>query len=268
MTTTLQQEQLAQQLLLESGGDLQEALNILKSAGLKKHKKAYKPGNSEVIAQVSKLNKFYKVGKTEVQALKNVDLEIYKGEFVALTGTSGSGKSTLLQLIGGLDKPTSGDITITGQNLASLSDGKLSKFRNQTVGFVFQFFYLQPFLDLQTNIEVPAFFAGTNRAEARNRSASLAKTVGLDDRLAHLPKELSGGQMQRAAIARALQNQPSILLADEPTGNLDRKNALAIFDLFRTICKEQGTTIIVVTHDLGLAAAADRIIELRDGEIR
>jgi len=153
------------------------------------------------------------------------------------------------------------------KSLLNWSDRKLARFRNRTIGFVFQFFYLQPFLNVATNIEVPAMFAHANATESKGRARTLGETVGLGERLEHLPAELSGGQMQRAAIARALQNQPSILLADEPTGNLDRKNALAIFELFRTICDEQGTTVVVVTHDAGLAAMADRVIELQDGVI-
>lgn len=267
MNITSRQLQLAKQLLQESEQNVMQAIAALREVSRPQAKKTYAPKSTEVIAKITSVSKKYKVGHTQVQALNNVSLDIYKGEFVALTGTSGSGKSTLLQMIGGLDKPASGTIEINGQNLAKLRDRKLSKFRNQSIGFVFQFFYLQPFIDLQTNIEVPAMFARTKRHDRHARSNKLATTVGLSERLRHLPKELSGGQMQRAAIARALQNQPSILLADEPTGNLDRKNALAIFDLFRSICDEHGTTVVVVTHDLGLAATADRIIELQDGTI-
>lgn len=199
--------------------------------------------------------------------MKDVSITINRGEFVAITGTSGSGKSTLLHLLGGLDKPGKGEIDIAGNNLAKMSDKKLSQFRNKTTGFVFQFFYLQPFLSLKNNIEVPAMFAREKRTGRSARSAMLADTVGLADRLKHLPRELSGGQMQRAAIARALQNNPQILFADEPTGNLDRTNALAIFELFEKIRAEQGTTIVVVTHDRELASMADRIIDMQDGAV-
>ncbi len=268
MNTYDRQQNLAKLLLQASDDSIETAVAVLrKTAASSKSRKSYVPKSQEVIARVSGVSKTYKVGHARVRALNNISLDVYKGEFLALTGTSGSGKSTLLQLLGGLDKPASGTIEIAGQNLAKLHDRNLSRFRNRTIGFVFQFFYLQPFLNLQTNIEVPAMFARTKNAARRTRSNNLATTVGLADRLKHLPKELSGGQMQRAAIARALQNSPSILLADEPTGNLDRTNALAIFDLFRAICNEQGTTVVVVTHDLTLAATADRVVEMQDGAI-
>lgn len=223
--------------------------------------------SGEVIISVKDLKKTYKVGKTKINALNGVTLDIHKGEFVALTGASGSGKSTLLQLIGGLDKPSDGIVSIDSQNLAKLSDRKISIFRNKTIGFVFQFFYLQPFLRLQDNLEVPGMPARMGRSERQARVAELADLVGLSDRLRHFPKELSGGQMQRAAIARALLNRPSIILADEPTGNLDSVNGRAIIDLFERIRDELGTTIIVVTHDSGIAARADREIHLKDGVV-
>jgi ABC-type lipoprotein export system ATPase subunit len=258
----------AKQLLEACGGDPKLALEQLKIAAKAKRNAAkYTPKNSEVIVSVDGVSKSYKMGKTQVGALESVKLDIYRGEFIAITGTSGSGKSTLLQLIGGLDKPTQGDVTVGGQNLKHLSDSKLSKFRNRTIGFVFQFFYLQPFLRLQPNIEVPAMFSRTAPAARKGKSKELAEVVGLGDRLRHYPKELSGGQMQRAAIARALQNQPSILLADEPTGNLDHANATAIFELFKKIRDEQGTTVIVVTHDMALASLADRSVHMSDGAV-
>ncbi|MBL8121572.1 ABC transporter ATP-binding protein [Candidatus Saccharibacteria bacterium] len=227
----------------------------------------YKPKSEEVVVAVDNVSKTYKMGKAHVEALKDVSIRVHKGEFVAITGTSGSGKSTLLQLMGGLDKPSKGVITVHDQNLSKLRDGKLSRFRNRTIGFVFQFFYLQPFLRLQTNIEVPAMFARTKRSVRKAKSTELAGTVGLSDRLKHYPRELSGGQMQRAAIARALQNDPDILLADEPTGNLDHANAVAIFELFKQIRDERGATVVVVTHDLALAGMADRAVHMSDGRV-
>lgn len=223
--------------------------------------------SEEVIISVKNVKKSYKIGRQKVEAVNDVSLSIHKGEFIALTGASGSGKSTLLQLIGGLDKPTGGEITVNGTNLGKMNDRKLSKFRNQTIGFVFQFFYLQPFLRVQKNIEVPAMFAGTKRSERQPLVEKISKSVGLSDRLAHLPKELSGGQMQRVAIARALLNNPKILLADEPTGNLDSSNSEAIIELFEKVRDEFGTTIIIVTHDPAIARRADREIKLKDGKI-
>ncbi|OYW86074.1 hypothetical protein B7Z17_01185 [Candidatus Saccharibacteria bacterium 32-49-10] len=223
------------------------------------------PLSDEVLIHVEDLKKAYKIGKQHVNALNGVTLDVHKGEFLALTGASGSGKSTLLQLMGGLDKPSEGSVTIHGNKLASLNDKKLSEFRNKTVGFVFQFFYLQPFLRLRQNLEVAGMPARTKRPVRQERVAQLAEVVGLGDRLEHFPKELSGGQMQRAAIARALLNNPEILLADEPTGNLDSENGKAIIDLFEKIRDEFGTTIVVVTHDAAIAARADREISLKDG---
>lgn len=220
-----------------------------------------------VLLSVKDIAKTYKLGRQKLEVLKGITLDIHEGEFVAITGASGSGKSTLLQLMGGLDKPTKGDVVFGGKSLAKLSDGKLSAFRRDTIGFVFQFFYLQPFLKLQQNLEVPGMFAKTPRHQRHKTARSLADKVGLGDRLKHYPKELSGGQMQRAAIARALLNNPKILLADEPTGNLDSVNGRAIIDLFETIKNELGTTVVIVTHDPAIAARADREIRLKDGVV-
>lgn len=250
------------------GGDVAAATKALEQhaqATRRRTQRAAVQPQGEVLIQVQDLAKTYRVGKQDIAALGGVSLNIHKGEFVALTGPSGSGKSTLLQLIGGLDKPTSGNVLVGDRNLMKLGDREISQFRNRTIGFVFQFFYLQPFLRLRHNLEVAGMPLGTPRAQRRTRVGELAKLVGLADRLHHFPKELSGGQMQRAAIARALLNAPEILLADEPTGNLDSANGKAIIDLFEKIRDEFGTTIVVVTHDPGVAARADREITLRDG---
>lgn len=211
--------------------------------------------------------KKYKVGKQIIRAIDDVSVDIHEGEFVALIGPSGSGKSTLLHLLGGLDKPTSGEIVVGGKNVSSMNDRQLSKFRNQTIGFVFQSFYLQPFLTLRRNIEVASMPQRMRQAERRLRIESLARQVGLYDRLSHRPHELSGGQIQRAAIARALLNRPAIILADEPTGNLDSANSRDIISLFQQIREQYHTTIIIATHDNEIAAQADRVIALKDGRL-
>ena len=220
-----------------------------------------------VILSTRSLVKEYKVGRQKIHALNGVSLDIYAGELVAIVGASGGGKSTLLQLIGGLDKPTSGSIAIDGIELHKMSDRKLSKFRNQTIGFIFQSFYLQPFLTLRRNIEVAAMPNRMKRSERNKRIEALVSQVGLSERLTHRPRELSGGQIQRAAIARALVNRPKIILADEPTGNLDSGNSQDIIALFQQIRQELGTTIIIATHDQEIAAQADRIITVKDGGI-
>ncbi|MDO4870669.1 MAG: ABC transporter ATP-binding protein [Candidatus Saccharibacteria bacterium] len=225
------------------------------------------PTDAKPLVSVNNLTRVYRNGKEKVTAVNNVSFDIYQGEIVALTGTSGSGKSTLLHMIGGLDKPTSGQVIIDGVNIAKLSDAKLSNFRNRTIGFVFQFFYLQPFLTLAQNIAVSSMIFSMSNKERKARTEELAKAVGLSERLKHLPKELSGGQMQRAAIARALFNQPKILIADEPTGNLDSANTNAILDLFHKVRKEYNTTIIIVTHDENIAQLADRRLTIHDGEL-
>lgn len=212
--------------------------------------------------------KKYKVGKQIIRAIDDVSVDIHEGEFVALVGPSGSGKSTLLHLLGGLDKPTFGEIVVGGKNVSSMNDRQLSKFRNQTIGFVFQSFYLQPFLTLRRNIEVASMPQRMRRAERKLRIESLARQVGLYDRLNHRPHELSGGQIQRAAIARALLNRPAIILADEPTGNLDSANSRDIISLFQQIREQYHATIIIATHDNEIAAQADRVIALKDGRLR
>ena len=217
------------------------------------------------LLSTNNVTKTYKLGRQKLEVLKGISLDVKEGEFIAITGPSGSGKSTLLQLMGGLDKPTSGDVIFGSKSLATMRDSALSDFRRSAVGFVFQFFYLQPFLKLQQNLEVPGMFARTPIKGRHTRAAELAEKVDLSDRLKHFPKELSGGQMQRAAIARALLNNPKILLADEPTGNLDSKNGQAIIELFEAVRSELGTTVVIVTHDASIAARADREIKLSDG---
>ncbi len=224
------------------------------------------PQGKKIVA-VQDVSKRYHIGKKFVEALRGVSLDMYEGEFVAITGSSGSGKSTLLQILGCLDRPTEGKVVIGNQDITKLQDSALSELRKSTMGFIFQSFYLQPFLRLSENLTVPAMFTNKNKTDINSRVAMLLEQVGLTERANHFPKELSGGQIQRAAIARALVNNPRIILADEPTGNLDSKNGQAIIDLFQDIRLKFGTTIVVVTHDRGIAQQADRIIELRDGAI-
>ena len=224
------------------------------------------PTGDEIIS-VQQVSKRYTLGKQTVDALREVTLSIGKGEFVAITGASGSGKSTLLQIIGCLDKPTSGRVVVESKETTHLSDNALSELRQHAIGFIFQLFYLQPFLRLNDNLAVPAMFTREKKKDIDARVDELLQQVGLTERAKHFPKELSGGQIQRAAIARALVNNPRIILADEPTGNLDSVNSRAIIDLFRTIRDKLGTTIIVVTHDREIASQADRVVELKDGAI-
>ncbi len=268
-----EKNQLMQQLLVANQNNLSatqaelEKFYRQQKTAVRVVAKPFKQPEGEPLIVANDLTKVYKNGKDKLVAVNKVDFKIWPGEFVALTGTSGSGKSTLLHMLGGLDKPTSGQIVINGQNIAKLNDQKLSNFRNRTIGFVFQFFYMQPFLTLAQNIAVPSMIYSMNPKDRKARTTELAEAVGLSDRLKHLPKELSGGQMQRAAIARALFNSPKIILADEPTGNLDSANSKAVIDLFKQIREKFGTTIIVVTHDRQVAAAADREISMKDGVI-
>lgn len=219
------------------------------------------------IISLKGVHKTYKLGKQTIPALRGIDIDIHKGEMVAIVGPSGSGKSTLLQLIGCLDTPTEGTVTIDGQATSKLHDGALSLLRRSTIGFIFQSFYLQPFLRLDDNVSVPAMFARKKSRVIAKETTTLLGKVGLSDRARHFPKELSGGQIQRAAIARALINQPKIILADEPTGNLDSENSTKIVALFKAIRDQLGTTVIIVTHNPEVAKHADRVINLKDGEI-
>ena len=219
------------------------------------------------IISVQHISKHYLLGNQTVDALRGVTLNVGKGEFIAITGASGSGKSTLLQIIGCLDKPTSGRVVIESKETTRLNDSALSDLRQHAIGFIFQSFYLQPFLCVKDNLAVPAMFTDKKKKDIDTNVNKLLQRVSLSERAEHFPKELSGGQIQRAAIARALVNNPRIILADEPTGNLDSVNSKAIIDLFRMIRDRFGTTVIIVTHDMEIARRADRIVELRDGAI-
>jgi len=211
--------------------------------------------------------KVYRTGETEITALKDVNLTVNRGEYVAVLGPSGSGKSTLLNIVGGLDHPTKGAARIDGKNLKQLKDSELARFRAEKVGFVFQFFNLIPTFTVFENIMVPAEILGLKREEIRKRTEAVVRKVGLEERANHFPHQLSGGEQQRVTIARAFINNPVLLLCDEPTGNLDTKTGAGITRLLREINKEQGTTLIVVTHDQRIAQDANYIVELVDGQI-
>jgi putative ABC transport system ATP-binding protein len=219
------------------------------------------------VLEAKSVKKEYKLGQHVVNALTGVNFLVEEGEFVAIMGPSGSGKSTLLHLLGGLDSPTDGNITLAGQSLAKLSEHKTTLVRRHNVGFVFQFFNLLPTLTAEENVLLPVIIDGINPRKYKERLSNILDLVGLLDRRKHKPDQLSGGEQQRVAIARALITEPAILLADEPTGNLDTKTGTAIMELLRRSCNELNQTVIVVTHDPKAAAYANRIIFLRDGDI-
>ncbi|MCL5096950.1 MAG: ABC transporter ATP-binding protein [Candidatus Omnitrophica bacterium] len=213
------------------------------------------------------LTKRYQVGRRLLDVLRGIDLELGPGEFAALRGASGAGKSTLLHLLGGLDVPNSGEVWIDGNNLAVMSDRALSKFRNHQIGFVFQAYHLLPELDALENVCLPARMARRDPAQTEARGRELLDRVGLGDRLEHRPSELSGGEQQRVAIARALINEPILVMADEPTGNLDSHTGHEIIELLWSIWTERKVTLVIATHDARVAARAPRILDLVDGQI-
>lgn len=223
---------------------------------------------SNPLIRAISLSRRYQMGKTYVDALRGVDLEVAQGEFVALVGPSGSGKSTLLHLIGGLVRPTGGEIWVNGMELGRASDGQLVQYRRDTLGFVFQSFNLLPIKTAWENVAVPLMLAGVPPAQRRARATALLEQLGLGHRLNHRPAELSGGEQQRVAIARALANRPRLILADEPTGNLDSRTGGEIMALLQRLVREEGLTLLLVTHDMHVARYADRIVHLRDGAIQ
>jgi ABC-type lipoprotein export system ATPase subunit len=222
---------------------------------------------SEPLIQARGLHKTYSLGRRSLEVLRGVDLTVTRGEFLALRGASGAGKSTLLHLLGGLDTPNAGQITFNGQNIGELSSRNLAAFRNRRVGFIFQSYHLLPELDALENVCLPARMARIALEDCVPRARRILERVGLKERMDHKPYELSGGEQQRVAIARALINEPELILADEPTGNLDSHTGDGIVDLLCEIQRERQTTLVIATHDLRLAQRAPRVIQLVDGQI-
>ena len=219
------------------------------------------------LIQARALERHYRVGAHEVNALDGASFEVERGEFVAIVGPSGSGKSTLLALLGGLDRPTAGTISVGELELGRARDGDLVKYRRERIGFIFQSFNLLPTRSAVENVEIPLVLNGVAPRKRRARALELLTLVGLAERAGHRPNQLSGGEMQRVAVARALANEPLLILADEPTGNLDTKTGAAILALLRETVAARGVTLIIVTHDLDVAAHADRVIHMRDGRV-
>ena len=220
----------------------------------------------DYVVEVIGLKKVYRSNGIDTYALNGVDLRVRRGEFIAIVGPSGSGKSTLLNMLGALDKPTEGKVIIDGVDITTLSDNKRAELRNEKIGFVFQSYNLIPRIDVLRNVELPLVLRGISPAERRRKALEMLEEVGLADKARNKPNQLSGGQQQRVAIARALVTDPSIILADEPTGNLDSKSGQAIVELFKTL-NRKGRTIIVVTHNMEVAHETNRIIYLRDGRV-
>ena len=222
----------------------------------------------DIVVKAEDLKKVYKTEYEEVEALKGVNLEIKRAEMVAIMGPSGSGKSTLLHLLGGIDKPTEGYVYIDGKNIFKMKDNELAKFRNKNIGFVFQFHYLLPEFTALENVMIPSqFYKYKREEEIRERAVELLTELNLKHRLDHKPSQLSGGEQQRVAIARAIINEPLLIIADEPTGNLDSGNARIVMDIFKRLNKQKGVSIIIATHDEFVASYCHRIIKMKDGII-
>ncbi|MGS0825788.1 lipoprotein-releasing ABC transporter ATP-binding protein LolD [Shewanella sp. 0m-8] len=223
--------------------------------------------NQELLLQVSGVSKRYQEGSVDTEVLHNVDLQVFKGEQLAIVGSSGSGKSTLLHIMGTLDSPTSGTVTMLGEDLYKLSSQRQAKIRNKNLGFIYQFHHLLPEFTALENVSMPALIQGQRRKQVEAKAKSLLERVGLGHRLSHTPAEMSGGERQRVAIARALINDPKLVLADEPTGNLDANSGEAVYELITELAAQLGTAFVVVTHDQSLAARMDRQLHMKDGRL-
>jgi putative ABC transport system ATP-binding protein len=221
---------------------------------------------NDVVIKLKDVGKVYQMDEVKVQALKKIDLEVNKNEFLAIMGPSGSGKSTLLHMIGCLDRPSYGKVFLNGVDISKLNDSKLARLRGKEIGFIFQTFNLYPTLNALENVELPMMIIEKNKKERKQRALELLKMVGLEGRAEHLPSQLSGGERQRVAIARSLANDPQIILADEPTGNLDSKSGDGIMKTFVKL-NESGKTVVVITHDQNIASHAKKIVKIKDGEI-
>lgn len=240
---------------------------IRKRPQTKTESNASAPTNGEPVISVRGVTKVYTMGEVEVRALQGIDLDIWPGEMLSIMGPSGSGKSTLMNVIGCLDVPSAGTYRLDGVDVSQLRDSQLAEIRCRKIGFVFQSFNLLPRTSARANVELPLIYGGINGRQRRQRAEEVLQLVGLGERLDHKPNELSGGQQQRVAIARALANRPAMILADEPTGNLDSKTSVEIMELFQRLNRERGITIIFVTHDPETADYCQRIIHIRDGQI-
>jgi putative ABC transport system ATP-binding protein len=219
------------------------------------------------VIELQNVDKVYRMDEVEVSALKNISLKVRENEFIAVKGPSGSGKSTLLHIIGCLDRPTRGKVILDGVNVSGLNDTELARLRGRKIGFVFQFFNLYPTLTALENIELPMVIAEENKRKRRERALELLKAIGIEKRADHLPSQLSGGERQRVAIARALANDPPLILADEPTGNLDSKSGREILTILKNLQEKENKTVVMVTHEEHIAKYAERIVYLKDGEI-